>query len=489
MTLKKKHYEAGFIKSIDEQRGTVDFDFYPKTVDRDGEVVEPMGIETDEFERNPVFLWAHDQRSMPLGRVIPTTMRKTAENFSGRVEFDMDDPDAVKAFRKYQKGILNAVSIGFIPLAAGSPVIDGQRGDTFTRSKLLEISAVPVPSNPLALQRGFADDDPELKARIKSFLMDDNVEKTALGWIDFLNKEANADVQPANMKGLPPIIQAISGSYEWIRAQLTRQAKEYLQSSSVASAVNMHDSVRVIATFETEAIVCVIGMDRPYSEDECYRVGWSTNLDGPEFSGDPTLVALEAHAADVQRSVSESVKKEMQARADEITHVDFKASPTLNSNNGPLDHARDRLKAWASIDNDTFDFGNAEHRKRYAEAFAIVKGSGLSEEDYLFRHHDIVNGMLVTDWTGTALSMIDFIKSSDFSEEDRQTIHSHLKAHYEQFGKQAPELVQVTADDSPAEGTVTGDSSSERTPEPEAELDLTDDEIATVADLVAENLL
>jgi septin family protein len=55
----------------------------------------------------------------------------------------MNDEFARMIYDKYKNGFLNAFSIGFQALE--------KDGDTFTKSELLEISAVPVPANPEAL--------------------------------------------------------------------------------------------------------------------------------------------------------------------------------------------------------------------------------------------------------------------------------------------------------------------------------------------------
>src|SRR5262245_34367116 len=36
-------------------------------VDREGEIVPPDIIDTSEWELNPIWLWAHDQKQLPIG--------------------------------------------------------------------------------------------------------------------------------------------------------------------------------------------------------------------------------------------------------------------------------------------------------------------------------------------------------------------------------------------------------------------------------------
>jgi hypothetical protein len=59
------------------------------------------------------------------------------------VEFDQDDPFAVTVEKKFRKGVLNSVSVGWETLES-----DGKRS---TKQTLLDISAVNIPGDPGAL--------------------------------------------------------------------------------------------------------------------------------------------------------------------------------------------------------------------------------------------------------------------------------------------------------------------------------------------------
>lgn len=112
-------------------------------VDRQGEVIEVDGWETDKFLANPVMLWAHNLGEMrpPIGKV--TKVWRYGQKLMFGAKFDLQDDFAAAIFRKFKDGFLNAFSVGFMPLER-----DGNR---FVKSELLEISAVPVPANPDAV--------------------------------------------------------------------------------------------------------------------------------------------------------------------------------------------------------------------------------------------------------------------------------------------------------------------------------------------------
>lgn len=140
-------------------------------VDRHGTIIKPEGIRTETFAKNPVFLWAHDgygglikpDPESVIGRVVG--WEKSQEAFDVDVEFAPAEanPRAEQAFRLVKSGFLNAVSIGFIPIRWHEEEIMTPNGDREMRTvydevELLEVSLVPVPSNPeaVALARDIA---------------------------------------------------------------------------------------------------------------------------------------------------------------------------------------------------------------------------------------------------------------------------------------------------------------------------------------------
>jgi len=128
-----------------EQLGdrTVRFTASTATEDRDGDIVEPRGIDTTNFEQNPVILFAHDNRELPVGKAVDHGVQ--GREFFVDVRFaETDKADDV--YQLVRDGFLNAVSIGFIPKETVSREdADGLR---FEEVELLEVSVVPVPSNP-----------------------------------------------------------------------------------------------------------------------------------------------------------------------------------------------------------------------------------------------------------------------------------------------------------------------------------------------------
>ncbi len=128
-------------------------------LDRHGTIIEPRGINTDNFVSNPVFMWGHDAYGSGdgppdlenvLGRVVD--FNRSDEAFDVAVEW-ADHDRAVMARDLVRSGFLSAVSVGFIPDPDGMTTrsIDGNEIPVYERTELVEVSLVPVPSNPAAI--------------------------------------------------------------------------------------------------------------------------------------------------------------------------------------------------------------------------------------------------------------------------------------------------------------------------------------------------
>lgn len=148
-------HKHAMIKSLDRRSHTFTAIASSKAVDRDGEVVLPRAFEgrLETFMKNPVITWAHDQRRPPVGKVTATRIDDDLFEFDGKFA-SAESQFAKEIENLYAGGFLNAFSVGFIPhTISDEPVTDGQTGRTFREVELLEISAVPVPSNRDALMK------------------------------------------------------------------------------------------------------------------------------------------------------------------------------------------------------------------------------------------------------------------------------------------------------------------------------------------------
>ena len=127
-----------------------------------GTRVLTSGIDTSQFERNPVLLWMHrrswEPGAMPIGRI--ENLRTEGDRLIGTPVFDQNDPFAKQIESKWENGFLRMASAGLMILETSSDpafVLAGQARETVTRSVLEEVSIVDIGGNDEALQLCGAD--------------------------------------------------------------------------------------------------------------------------------------------------------------------------------------------------------------------------------------------------------------------------------------------------------------------------------------------
>jgi len=133
--------------------GDRQYEFIASTADqdRDGEVIDVAGWDLKNFKKNPVIMFAHDYRTLPIGRATKIGVRdgKLVNNVEFPPQGTYEFADIVE--RLVGAGFLKTESVGFMPKKWEDG--DGEKAPrrTYTKQELLEISIVPVPSNPNAL--------------------------------------------------------------------------------------------------------------------------------------------------------------------------------------------------------------------------------------------------------------------------------------------------------------------------------------------------
>ena len=158
---------------------SVQFTISKEVTDRDGDILRARGVDFSNYMKNPVFLSFHNSREFPLGKVTKFWVEgnsvkaivyfPTLEELSSNPEYASEKAKLVDfTYHCYKTGMLNAVSVGFIPLEW----TETKDGYDITKWELLEFSAVAVPANQDAIAEA-----------VKSFGLDESVVK------DFLTTE------------------------------------------------------------------------------------------------------------------------------------------------------------------------------------------------------------------------------------------------------------------------------------------------------------
>jgi len=141
------------VKAIDTEHRTIEVVASTADIDRDGERIEPKAFAGSiaSFAANPVIVATHWPRLSTGSSPLTFTMQFA------------DTPLGQEYWSLYRDGHMRAFSVGFIPRQwedRPDPATR-QRVRTYTDVELLEVSAVPVPSNRRALARakGWLDDE------------------------------------------------------------------------------------------------------------------------------------------------------------------------------------------------------------------------------------------------------------------------------------------------------------------------------------------
>lgn len=136
----------------DDDSRTLSFLVSTQDVDRHGDTIDPSGWELDNYVKNPVVLWAHDQSELPVAKASNIVAGENGLLSDATFTTREENPKGDMVYRLYKGGFLHACSVGFLTLEW---TVNEERAGwlpmDILRAELVEWSAVPVPSNPEAL--------------------------------------------------------------------------------------------------------------------------------------------------------------------------------------------------------------------------------------------------------------------------------------------------------------------------------------------------
>lgn len=137
------------IKEVEGASRMLRFTISTGKPDRDRDVIDPEGWDLRNYKKNPIVMFSHDYRSLPIART-----RKIAVE-DGKLVADAEfasadmNPLAESVFLMLKGGFLSSTSVGFKPKKY--VYNEERRGTDFQEQELLEFSIVAVPSNPECL--------------------------------------------------------------------------------------------------------------------------------------------------------------------------------------------------------------------------------------------------------------------------------------------------------------------------------------------------
>lgn len=160
--MQNRAYSVLSIKSIDDDARIIRGIATTPTVDRVGDIIEPLGV---KFSNPLAFLWQH-QHDKPIGSVKFDTPTKDGIGFEATIA-SVDEAGTLKdrldeAWQSIKAGLVRAVSVGFRPIEYSYMDSGGIR---FTETEVFELSAVTIPANSDALITTIKSIDAQFRAK------------------------------------------------------------------------------------------------------------------------------------------------------------------------------------------------------------------------------------------------------------------------------------------------------------------------------------
>jgi HK97 family phage major capsid protein/HK97 family phage prohead protease len=142
----RRAYALLHIKAIDPTRRIVTGVATTPEADRDGDIVEPLGVTF----KNPLPFLFHHRSDQPIGTVVFDPPTADGITFTASLP-TITEPGALKnrideAWQSVKAGLIAGVSIGFRELAGGVEVLKSG-GLRFLKIEVYELSLVTVPAN------------------------------------------------------------------------------------------------------------------------------------------------------------------------------------------------------------------------------------------------------------------------------------------------------------------------------------------------------
>jgi len=171
---------TGIVKAkFDKEAGTIRFVMSAEIEDRDRDIVVQAGLDTTEFEKNPVAPWSHRAGDPPVGTWsdLEKTLTGRPKRTEGTLTLVQGEPMADRLAIHFAAGSVRACSIGFMPTSIERrEVPEDQQGSYFYsgymihEAELYECSPCTVPANPAALAKAAAEGDVMAREMIEEVL-------------------------------------------------------------------------------------------------------------------------------------------------------------------------------------------------------------------------------------------------------------------------------------------------------------------------------
>lgn len=365
-----------------------------ESIDREGDVIRAAGWKLDQYEKNPVVLWAHNYGGPPVARGVG--VKTKGKRLVGKAEFITDGDSELHKFAKaiyqlYRDGFMSAVSVGFNPLKWDQR--KNKSGDVegieFTEQELLEFSLVPVPANANALivaRKSGIDTDP---------------------LIDFY-RQADLEISDELKR-----LERFRKRYFWIPADFGVAEKK--QDNEIL----LPD---VPSTISVDRAIEELSISPDTTEDVASQLGEKEQLDkGEAMSSKETNQEIEDKRVD-----DASAKEALAIHHTSTTEASWDAGLNVR-----------RLR-------------EGENPQYYVSAFAWVdpEADPTTKGAYKFPNHMVAEdgtvGAANTRACSAGIGVLNGARGgADIPDADRQGVYDHLAAHLIDADMEPPELRSV----------------------------------------------
>ena len=237
-------------RSIDVVMSTDAIDSYEERVAQDWDL--------KRFKTNPIVLWAHNSRELPLGRAVNVKMKDGQLECSVVFASKEANPMAEQVFRLFQEGVLKAVSVGFVPRSVKYEKENDKEIAVLSDNELHELSIVPIPANPEALAKSIADAAriaaPKASAALRSETekshMDPKEEKALRDLV------AQREAEVTSTKAAQTIAEKALADERVKTAALETQNKTLVEERDAAKAASEKSAIGIIER-DVDALVGV----------------------------------------------------------------------------------------------------------------------------------------------------------------------------------------------------------------------------------------
>lgn len=145
--------DALLVRELREGSREADFVASTEAIDSYGEVIDQSSWILDHYKANPVALYGHMSRELPIGQCVRIGVVDGRLECTIRFATEDANPQAERVWKLLKEKVLRAVSVGFVPKDGKYELRDGREVWVWYSCILKEISVVAVPANHQALAK------------------------------------------------------------------------------------------------------------------------------------------------------------------------------------------------------------------------------------------------------------------------------------------------------------------------------------------------